>query len=156
MKPPKSTHHDSEKQMASRIAPLLGLFESLVSCAKRVMRGTLLRALCSALEKPNVRFCRGSHAARAAHILWYFAFSHSQVLTLVSVCSDLSFFSCVFFLSSSCSSPALLPFTALLHAAFDYHSFNFLSTWHLFQSNTETQKSCFLVAYLSCVWNREV
>ena len=39
--------------------------------------------------------------------------------------------------------------------------FTFLYTWHLFQSNTETQKSCFLGADLSteffrCVWNSEV
>ena len=69
---------------------------------------------------------------------------------------------CVFLLSSSCSSPALLPSPALSHAAFDFHtSLTFFMLDTCFQSNTETQWSFFLVADLSaefyrCVCNSEV
>ena len=47
---------------------------------------------------------------------------------LMYVCFFILF--CVLLLYSSCSSPALLPFPALSHAACDYHIFNFLSTSH--------------------------
>ena len=47
---------------------------------------------------------------------------------------------CVFLLSSSCSSPPLLPSAALSHAAFDFHaSLTFFMLDTYFQSNTETQ-----------------
>ena len=46
---------------------------------------------------------------------------------------------CVFLLSSSCSSPDLLPSAALSHATFDFHtSLTFFMSDTCFQSNTET------------------
>ena len=54
-------------------------------------------------------------------------------------CLCVGFF-CVFLLSSSCSSPALLSSAALSHAAFDFHtSLTFFMLDTCFQSNTETQ-----------------